>query len=128
MEFSFTKTIHISFEEAIQKITEALKAEGFGIITEIDMKSTLKNKLDIDFYNYRILGACNPNFAYRALQAEDKIGLMLPCNVVVQEKNIGEVEISAINPTATMRAIDNDDLHAVALEVSSSLKKVIDSM
>jgi len=128
MEFSFTKTIHISFEEAIQKITEALKVEGFGIITEIDMKSTLKNKLDIDFYNYRILGACNPNFAYRALQAEDKIGLMLPCNVVVQEKNIGEVEISAINPTATMRAIDNDDLHAVALEVSSSLKKVIDSM
>ncbi|MCX6314435.1 MAG: DUF302 domain-containing protein [Sphingobacteriales bacterium] len=128
MEFSFTKTIHISFEQAIQKITEALKAEGFGIITEIDMKSTLKNKLDIDFYNYRILGACNPNFAYRALQAEDKIGLMLPCNVVVQEKNIGEVEISAINPTATMRAIDNDDLHAVALEVSSSLKKVIDSM
>ena len=128
MEFSFTKTIHISFEEANQKITEAFKVEGFGIITEIDMRSTLKNKLDIDFYNYRILGACNPNFAYRALQAEDKIGLMLPCNVVVQEKNIGEVEISAINPTATMRAIDNDDLHAVALEVSSSLKKVIDSM
>jgi len=128
MEFSFTKTIHISFEEAIQKITEALKAEGFGIITEIDMKSTLKNKLDIDFYNYRILGACNPNFAYRALQAEDKIGLMLPCNVVVQEKNQGEVEISAINPTASMRAIENDELQAVALEVSAILKRVIDQI
>ena len=128
MEFSFTKTIHISFEQAIQKITEALKAEGFGIITEIDMKSTLKNKLDIDFYNYRILGACNPNFAYRALQAEDKIGLMLPCNVVVQEKNQGEVEISAINPTASMRAIENDELQAVALEVSAILKRVIDQI
>ncbi|MEI7965529.1 MAG: DUF302 domain-containing protein [Chitinophagaceae bacterium] len=128
MEFSFTKTIHISFEEAIQKITEALKVEGFGIITEIDMRSTLKNKLDVDFYNYRILGACNPNFAYRALQAEDKIGLMLPCNVVVQEKNQGEVEISAINPTASMRAIENDELQAVALEVSAILKRVIDQI
>jgi len=128
MEFSFTKTIHISIEEAIQKITEALKVEGFGIITEIDMRSTLKNKLDVDFYNYRILGACNPNFAYRALQAEDKIGLMLPCNVVVQEKNQGEVEISAINPTASMRAIENDELQAVALEVSAILKRVIDQI
>jgi uncharacterized protein (DUF302 family) len=128
MEFSFTKTINASFEQAIQKVTDALKTEGFGIITEIDMKATMKNKLDVDLYNYRILGACNPHFAYRALQAEDKIGLVLPCNVIVQEKNDGEVEISAINPTATMRAIDNDDLQSVALEASDSLKRVIDSM
>ena len=93
MDYYFSKTITGSFDNAVQKITEALQAEGFGILTEIDVKSTLKKKLDVDFYNYKILGACNPPFAYKALLAEDKIGIMLPCNVIVQEKAAGQVEV-----------------------------------
>ena len=89
MDYYFSKTISANFDDAIQKVTEALKAEGFGILTEIDIKATLKKKLDVDFYNYKILGACNPPFAYKALLAEDKIGTMLPCNVIVQEKVLG---------------------------------------
>ena len=109
MEYCFTKTIKSGFAEAIQKVTEALKAEGFGVLTEIDIKATLKKKLDVDFYNYTILGACNPPFAYKALQAEDKIGTMLPCNVIVQEKEPGEIEVSAVDPAASMKAIENDE-------------------
>jgi uncharacterized protein (DUF302 family) len=125
MEYYFSKTIAGSFDNAIQKVTEALKAEGFGILTEIDIKATLKKKLDVDFYNYKILGACNPPFAYKALQAEDKIGTMLPCNVIVQEKVAGKVEVSAVDPAASMLSIENKDLNNIASEVRAKLQKVI---
>ncbi len=128
MDYYFTKTITGSFDDVIQKVTEALKAEGFGILTEIDIKATLKKKLDVDFYNYKILGACNPPFAYEALLAEDKIGTMLPCNVIVQEKVSGEVEVSAVDPAASMQAVENSDLNEIALEVRTRLQKVIDNL
>lgn len=116
------------FEEAIDKATEALKEEGFGVLTEIDIKGTLKKKLDVDFRNYRILGACNPGYAYEALQAENNIGLMLPCNVIVQETEQGEVEVSAIDPVASMQAVENEKLDGVASEVRALLKKVIERL
>jgi len=128
MEYYFSKTITDSFENAIQKVTEALKAEGFGILTEIDLKATLKKKLDVDFYNYTILGACNPPFAYQALLAEDKIGTMLPCNVIVQEKEKGQVEVSAVDPAASMQAVENAVLGEIATEIRDRLKKVIDNL
>jgi uncharacterized protein (DUF302 family) len=128
MSYHFSKTLTTTFDDAISKVTEQLKKEGFGILTEIDVKETLKKKLDVDFHNYRILGACNPPFAYRALQAEDKIGTMLPCNVIVQEKEPGKVEVSAVDPIASMQAIDNPDLAEVARQVQAKLKKVIDSL
>ncbi len=128
MEYYFSKTIADSFDNAIQKVTEALEAEGFGILTEIDIKATLKKKLDVDFYNYKILGACNPPYAYKALLAEDKIGTMLPCNVIVQEKVAGLVEVSAVDPAASMQAIENDKLAAIAKEIRASLQKVIEQL
>lgn len=128
MEYYFSKTITSSFEDAIERVTEALKAEGFGILTEIDIKATLKKKLDVDFYNYKILGACNPPFAYKALLAEDKIGTMLPCNIIVQEKITGQVEVSAIDPAASMQAIENTTLNDIASEIRSRLQKVIDQL
>jgi uncharacterized protein (DUF302 family) len=128
MDYYFSKTIDQSFDNAIQKVTEALKAEGFGILTEIDIKATLKKKLDVDFYNYKILGACNPPFAYKALLAEDKIGVMLPCNVIVQEKVAGQVEVSAVDPSASMLSIENKDLQAIANEIRTRLKKVIEHL
>lgn len=128
MEYYFNKTITGSFDNAIQKVTEALQAEGFGILTEIDIKATLKKKLDVDFYNYKILGACNPPFAYRALLAEDKIGTMLPCNVIVQEKVAGQVEVSAVDPAASMQAIENSTLNEIALEIRARLQKVIEAL
>ena len=128
MGYYFTKIFSGSFEDAIQKVTEALKAEGFGILTEIDVKATLMKKLDIDFYNYRILGACNPPFAYKALLAEDKIGTMLPCNVIVQEKVPGLIEVSAIDPLASMQAIENEKLHDIAMEIRTRLQKVISQL
>ncbi len=115
----------LSFEEAILKTTEALKKEGFGVLTEIDIKATLKKKLDVDFHNYKILGACNPGFAHKALLAEDKIGTMLPCNVIVQEKEDGFIEVSAVDPMASMQAVINQDLMGIADEVSEKLKRVI---
>ncbi len=117
----------MEFEEAIEKVTETLKSEGFGILTEIDVKETLKKKLDVDFRPYRILGACNPPFAYKALQAEDKIGVMLPCNVIVQESENG-VEIAAVDPVASMQAIDNPKLGEIADEMRWRLQRVIDSL
>ena len=128
MEYYFSKTIAESFDNAIQKVTEALKAEGFGILTEIDIKATLKKKLDVDFYNYKILGACNPPYAYKALQAEDKIGTMLPCNVIVQEKIPGQVEVSAVDPVASMQAIENEKLFGIATEIGTRLQKIIEHL
>jgi uncharacterized protein (DUF302 family) len=125
MDYYFSKTVTGSFENAIQKVTEALKAEGFGILTEIDIKATLKKKLDVDFYNYKILGACNPPFAYKALLAEDKIGTMLPCNIIIQERVTGQVEISAVDPVASMQAIENKELGNIASEIRARLQKVI---
>lgn len=123
-----TILINTSFDEAIEKTTQELQKEGFGVLTEIDIKSTLKKKLDVDFYNYKILGACNPTFAYKALQSEDKIGTMLPCNVIVQEKDPGKIEVSAVDPAASMLAIENDSLKGIAEEVRDKLKKVIDNL
>ncbi len=117
-----------SFEEAIEKTTAALKEEGFGVLTEIDIKATLKKKLDADFYNYTILGACNPGLAHQALQAENKIGTMLPCSVIVQEREAGKVEISAVDPAASMMAVDNDSLKEIATDVQKKLTKVIKSI
>lgn len=128
MAYYFSKTITGSFDDAILKVTEALKAEGFGILTEIDIKATLKKKLDVDFYNYKILGACNPPFAYKALLAEDKIGTMLPCNVIVQEKTAGNVEVSAVDPAASMQAIENETLAGIATEIRERLQKVIEAL
>jgi len=128
MDYYFSKTIDQSFDDAIQEVTKALKTEGFGILTEIDVKATLKEKINVDFYNYKILGACNPPFAYKALLAEDKIGTMLPCNVIVQEKVSGQVEVSAVDPSASMLAIENKDLQAIATEIKTRLKKVIENL
>ena len=126
--YYFSKTLRMSFEEAVARVTEALKKDGFGIITEIDVKETLKKKLNVDFRKYRILGACNPPYAYKALQAEDKIGLMLPCNVIVQELPGGKVEVAAIDPVASMVAVKNTKLGEVGKEVSAKLKAVIDNL
>lgn len=128
MKYYLEKTTEYTFDKAVEKVTEELKKEGFGILTEIDMKATLKKKLDVDFYNYKILGACNPPFAYKALLAEDKIGTMLPCNVIVQEKVAGEVVVSAVDPVASMQAIENKELHGLALEIRSRLQKIIENL
>jgi len=128
MKYYFEKTIDYAFDKAIERVTEELKKEGFGVLTEIDIKATLKKKLDVDFYNYKILGACNPPFAYKALKAEDKIGSMLPCNVIVQERESGKTEVSAVDPVASMQAIENPDLKDIAEEVRKKLRKVIDQL
>lgn len=128
MAYHFSKKIKASFPEAVKKVTEALKSEGFGIITTIDMKETLKKKLDIDFRDYIILGACNPLFAFEALQADDKTGVLLPCNVTVQSHHIGEVEVSVVNPEDMMKSTDNVKLKAFAVDIKKSLLKVLDSL
>lgn len=128
MSYHFSTTLNTTFEDAIEKTTEALKEEGFGVLTEIDIKATLKKKLDVDFKKYQILGACNPPLAHKALSAEDHIGLMLPCNVIVQEHENGEVEVSAVDPIASMQAIENNELGEVAQKVRDLLKKVIDNL
>ncbi len=128
MSYYFSQKIRGSFDEAVEKVIASLKEEGFGILTEIDVKQTLKKKLDVDFHNYKILGACNPPFAYKALQAEDKIGTMLPCNVIVQEEKEGEIEVAAVDPVASMKAIDNPDLFGIAQQVRDKLKKVVMSL
>lgn len=128
MNYFYSTTSDRSFDETIAHVTDQLKEEGFGVLTEIDVKETLKKKLDVDFKKYRILGACNPEFAYKALQAEDKIGVMLPCNVIVEEREDGTVEVSAVDPVASMQAVGNDSLGAIAGEVRDRLKKVIDQL
>lgn len=128
MEYYFNKTIKGTFEEVIDKVTQGLKDEGFGILTEIDVKETLKKKLDVNFKKYRILGACNPPYAHKALQAENKIGTMLPCNVIVQEIEAGVIEVAAVNPMASMQAVENEKLKRVADKITSMLKNVIEKL
>jgi uncharacterized protein (DUF302 family) len=128
MSYYFTKRINEDFESAISKVTEELKKEGFGILTEIDVQATFKKKLDIDFKKYRILGACNPNFAYEAIKSEDKIGTMLPCNVIVQEQEDGIVEVSAVDPVASMVSVQNSSLASIASEVREKLNRVINNL
>ncbi len=128
MSYHFSKIVSVPFDEAIEQVTEALKKNGFGILSTIDVMTTLKNKIDVDFRPYTILGACNPRFAYQALQAEDKIGTMLPCNVVVQQADDGRVEVSDVDPAASMQAIKNPALEGIAQEVQGLLKATIDSL
>ncbi|BBE19854.1 hypothetical protein AQPE_4042 [Aquipluma nitroreducens] len=125
MKYYFEKTVNYSFEDAVERVTEELKKEGFGVLTEIDVAATLKKKLDVDFRKYKILGACNPPFAYKALQAEDKIGVMLPCNVIVQQVSDTQTEIAVVDPVASMQAIENEQLGEIAKEIRSKLEKVI---
>ena len=128
MQYSFNKIMDCSFDEAITIVTDALKKEDFGVLTEINVQKTLKKKLDVNFRKYRILGACNPNYAYRALQLESRIGTMLPCNVIVQETESGKVEVAAVDPIASMQSIDNPDLGEVAIQVQAKLKKVFEQL
>ena len=130
MSYYFAKTLNTGFDDAVRHTTEVLKQGGFGIIiiTKIDVKETLKKKINIDFRNYRILGACNPALAHKALEIEDKVGTMLPCNVVVQDLGGGRIEVASIDPVASMQAIDNPRLKAAAEEVRSKLRKVIDAL
>ena len=129
MSYYFNKTMQgKSFDEAIELVTEELKKEGFGILTEIDVQATLKKKIDVDFKKYKILGACNPHFAHKALQSEDKIGVFLPCNVIVEEHENGEVEVSAVDPIASMGAVENESLGNIAIEVQEKMKRVIDNL
>lgn len=128
MAYYFNKKLRTSFDEAVKKVTEELKKEGFGILTEIDVKETMKKKLNVDFRKYKILGACNPPFAHKALELEDKIGTMLPCNVIVQETAEGQTEVAAIDPVASMQAVENPKLTKVADEVRGKLKRVIDNL
>ena len=128
MKYYFSKILDVPFDDVVSKVAQELKKEGFGILTDIDVKATLKKKLDVEFKKYRILGACNPSFAYQALQAEDKIGTMLPCNVIVQEVSDGRVEVAAIDPMASMQAIENPSLENIADQVQGKLKKAIDSL
>jgi len=120
----FTKKIDLNFEEAVEHVTGILKSHGFGIITEIDVKETLKKKIDVDFRPYKILGACNPSFAHKALQAEDKAGIMMPCNVIVQQHPDGTTEVSVINPEAAASGLNNEALNDFACEVTEQLRKV----
>ena len=128
MGYYFSKTIDKDFEAAVEHVTDELKKEGFGVLTQIDVQETLKKKLDVDFKKYRILGACNPGFAYQALQSENKIGTMLPCNVVVQQNDDGTVEVSAVDPVASMASVKNEGLEEVAGQVRVKLQKVINNL
>lgn len=128
MSYYFAKQVEGSFDEVIDRITEALKAEGFGVLTEIDVRATMRKKLDVEFRNYRILGACNPPMAHQALMMEDKIGTMLPCNVIVQELGENQIEVAAVDPVASMQAIDNPALGEVAREVQAKLRRVVDNV
>jgi len=128
MKYYFNTTVSGNFEAIIEKVTQLLKKEGFGILTQIDIQQTLKNKLDVDFKKYKILGACNPPFAYEALQQEDKIGTMLPCNIIVQELEKNKIEVAAINPMVSMQAVKNEKLGNIAQQVSKKLENVISNL
>lgn len=126
MTYHYSRTVELAFDRAVEAARESLGTEGFGVLTDIDVAATLKAKLDADFRPYRILGACNPDMAYRALRTEDKIGTMLPCNVIVQQREDGKVEISAVDPVESMRAVDNPGLLDIAQDVRASLRAAID--
>ena len=126
--YGFSKVVSYSFEETLEKVTELLKSEGFGVLTEIDVKTTLKKKLDVDFRPYKILGACNPPSAYKALQNEEQIGLMLPCNVIVYENSLNQIVAAAIDPIASMMAVKNESLGEIAAVIQAKLKKVIETL
>jgi len=129
MNYYFSKKLeNVSFDKVIERVTEELKKEGFGVLTDIDVQATLKKKLDVNFRKYRILGACNPPFAYKALQAENKIGTMLPCNVIVQELDDGKTEVAAVDPVASMQAVENEKLGEIAYEIRAKLKKVVENI
>lgn len=128
MKYYISKTINSDFDGAVQAITESLKKEGFGVLTEINMHEKFKDKLNVDFRKYKILGACNPAFAYEALQHEDKIGTMLPCSVVVQELGVNKIEIAAVDPIASMMAVENSNLAGIAGEVKEKLERAISSL
>jgi uncharacterized protein (DUF302 family) len=128
IQYGFRKALKITYEEAVEKVTQSLKKEGFGILTQIDVKDTLKKKLNVDFRKYVILGACNPSFAHQSLQAETEIGLLLPCNVIVYEDNSGHTFVSAINPESAMAMIDNPKLKQIATQVSAKLEAAIESL
>lgn len=125
MEYYFSAILHTDFDDAVAKVTEALKTEGFGVLTEIDMQAKLKEKLGVDYKKYKILGACNPAFAYKALQIEEMVGTMLPCNIVVTDKEDGTTEVAAIHPIASMMAVQNPALEPLAQEITEKLKRVI---
>ena len=125
MDYYFSAILHTDFDDAVAKITEALKTEGFGVLTEIDMQAKLKDKLGVDFKKYKILGACNPAFAYKALQAEEMIGVMLPCNIVVTDKENGTIQVAAIHPIASMMAVQNPAMEPLAKEVTEKLQRVM---
>ncbi len=126
--YGLSKTSQLSYEQALEKVIAELQKEGFGVLTEIDVKATLKKKLDVDFKPYRILGACNPPFAYKALQAEEQIGLMLPCNVIVYVNDAGETVVSAIDPIASMQAVQNPALEGIGSQVAEKLQRVIQAI
>ena len=128
MAYYFSKTIRSTFDEAVEKVTAALATEGFGVISEVDLHEKIKYKLGVDFKKYRILGACNPAFSYRALQAEDKIGIMLPCNVLVIDQGDNNIEIAVVNPADAMISVDNDIVKEVASEVGEKLRKALDQI
>ncbi|MBK9358824.1 MAG: DUF302 domain-containing protein [Bacteroidales bacterium] len=129
MKYYYSKLLkNVSFDEAVEKVTEALKLEGFGVLTEIDVKATFKKKLDVDFRPYKILGACNPPYAHKALSVEDKIGIMLPCNVIIQETSDGNIEVAAVDPVASMMAIENPALMGIASEIQLKLRTVIEKL
>ena len=125
-EYAFSTVLDTSYEEAVSKVTEALKEEGFGVLTEIDVKSTLKKKLDVDFRKYVILGACNPPYAFRTLQANLDVGLFLPCNVIVYEGDDKKVHVSAFNPMSALEVMQSKDLEKIGQEVSEKIRRVID--
>lgn len=128
MNYYVSKVVDGPFENAVARVAEGLGKEGFGVLTEIDVRATLKKKLDVEFRPYKILGACNPNFAFEALQVEDKIGVMLPCNVIVQEKDEQACEVAVINPIQVMETVDNPKLTRVAEKVQQALKRVIEGL
>jgi len=125
MNYYFTTTTKGRFETVEAKVIALLKDEGFGVLTQINMQQTLKDKLNVDFKKYKILGACNPPFAYQALKVENKLGVMLPCNIIVQETSLNTIEVSAINPMVSMQSVENEQLNEVAKAVSAKLENVI---
>jgi len=128
MKYYISKKLSAEFESAVERVIEALKKEGFGVLTQIDIQDKLKEKLDVNFRKYRILGACNPQNAYKALLQEDKIGVMLPCNVIVQELAVNDIEVAAVDPVASMMAVENPNLAGVAAEIKAKLERVIASL